>query len=439
MAVSNIDILKTALRKDFSVKDEEVETERLNFIINDTHEPTLNSAVASIQKLKTANPQLCFTFSIEASDLKSELQVCHFLTLNRDVVSISEGWAPAATKIKFIDQLSRSLMREPVKCTQGHFFEKGRVVIWAQHNKTSNCFCGDSAHELFTAPLTSADELKVDRELKATIQRYKKELETELAERKQLVKTQAKQAEKIAAQASKIDQQQSEIAAQRSEVAAQKSKIEELESEQAQHREVLAQTTRPLIQPVLPLAGGIVKVGLKLTLLQVLPAALKAFKLIPGLSAIIGVGLCAYRCSQIWKRYQSQPENFWVYIWKNEKLEIAKSFGELASGGVAFIPVVGTFVSAGIDSVIAMTDGIQIWQAKKGHNDAVRELELEEVDAHEALGVPVGASNKEIDGAYRRVASVVHPDKDPDNPELQRHEEEMMKTLGQIKGKAKED
>ncbi len=388
--------------------DQEKLAERLNFCIINTDNTTLDSAARTIIELKKTNPEFCFTFSLDLDELKAELESQHYLTIYRKVVSISGEQAPISTSSKYIDQLSRSLMQEPVECTGGHFLEKRRAVLWEKQNRNV-CPCRGNPHNLFSSHLKSIEGFEVDSELQGEIEQYREELKQAKAEKEETHQTLARQEVTIQSQGKMLKKQAAEI----------------------------AQMKQPLNQPILDLVGGVFKIVTKSALLRYLPAAIKAFKLIPCVSAVIGVSLCAYRISQIYKRHKDQSKGFLAYVWENEKLEMLKAGAELVSGGIAFIPVFGTLAAVGMDFLLALgvdclivgADAYQIWQAKKAHNDTISKREQEEKEALEVLGVEQGASKQEIGSKGRKLALALSSDKDPDYPYLQKQDNIMMQVL----------
>lgn len=96
---------------------------------------SLANAISTIRNLLERNPHLCPTFLMWR--LQAEIREKPYLTINDTAVSLSEEQDTHDIPSQYLDlYFSQDLLKEPVKCPQGHCLEQSSARLWLQH-KTS--------------------------------------------------------------------------------------------------------------------------------------------------------------------------------------------------------------------------------------------------------------------------------------------------------------
>lgn len=346
------------------------------YLLDNSEESVLDRAVIAIEYLLRQHTNLIPTFSTDREMLKAAVGQNNYLIINGRAVSIApqeEGHVRAQRNL--LDKLfSENLLEEPVKCGCGNYFEKRRLEFWKQRVDSRCPFRED--HPL-------PDPLVVDDEIVEDIRRFHAHNE------------QSEQFEETI----------------RAKQAAQR-------MENANLREVVNHQGRQLanvsgVDPV-TVGGGITKIVFKAGAKEGTYIVCKQFAkqltkegtkasgknlaknvtkyAIPGVSLIIGISLGIYRVTQ-----------------GQYKMAVA----EVASGGAACIPGVGTGISIAIDVGITGCDlyePVKVWY----NQDGTVEAELDLNHYYGVIGINIrdypNPRKDQVDAAYRQNARYIHPD-----------------------------
>ena len=341
------------------------------YMLQNSQDETLGHAVNRILRLLRDNPNLVATFETEnPNGLKLRISQERYLTINGDAVCLSaERTAPGIANTNFKDRyFSEALLREPVICSSGHCIERSSAIFW---RAARGDLCPAGPH--------SMGDLRINEELQADIESFRTEKENETRNQDNILRRQAAHALILHSQN--------------------------------------AQINRLRNTPDLVLIGGaagkiVVKLGARKLLItagkQIAQRAGKTAatsvsksiaKKIPVACLVFGVAFAAYRI------YQG--------VKKGDKSEFVKAGFEIASGAVAFIPVVGTGLSVAIDMGMAVHDVYITFQDNDNvsffiNTEQAYDILAIERDLESENNIP---SREQVDQAYRKQIANIHPDK----------------------------
>lgn len=393
------------------------------------NESPVNSAVLVINKFLRKHQNFCATFSLD--DLAEQIPNKIYLTINGSAVALSdEGEAEEIVAPDYKDQyFSESLIIEPVRCPQGHYFERSRAQIWA--SKQNNLCPVGNDHLI--------GDLNVDRARQAQLllisgknqilnQSTVKDAELNYQDKQLLIEKEKSKAFKLGVinVGGKIATTGLAVAAKKSVKAATRKaadqaltqiikvvaeKAAEETAEQVANaavkviaieltKEVSEKAATKIAEAA---AKQVVENGLKETGKEVLKDTIKEIakegaktskayvKAVPFISLGIGVGFAIYR----WR--------------KNDPLWMVA--GEVISGGLASFPGYGTVASVALDATMVGYDIYKVTQSPEEDNPT---------DWYRGLGIKYDKNNpptrEEVDRVFKLLTKDIHADKNIDIP-----------------------
>ncbi len=124
-------------------------------------------AVAQVDQLFEKFRELVPAFSMDSTELVTALQENRYLTINGKAVVLStQKNGPPGISLEYIDRFfSQALLREPVRCSKGHYLELNAVRYWVEN-------MGDVCPEGEGIDRHTIGSLEVDGEMQSLITAY---------------------------------------------------------------------------------------------------------------------------------------------------------------------------------------------------------------------------------------------------------------------------
>lgn len=323
------------------------------YILDNQQSNALDRAAEAIVKLLRDNKILCETFTIEPlHSLATEIGKKFYLIINDKAVSLSiERNFPFDAQLVYKDYFTGILLKEPVKCTQGHHLEKSLAQIWKQKKDT----CPAGEHPI--------GDLVVDQELQENIKNYLEQKKEKEQKDQDFVNS-----HNLLQLTTFVQQQQ----------------ITALAAHKKLDPYLMASVLPKLILKlgVLHISFFTAKYLVKESSKKVVEAVAKK---IPYVCLVFGLGMGLYRFN------------------KGKK---GRGIGEIASGIANLIPGIGTVISVAIDTSLASYD---VYEIK--NQCLVINLKLEEAYKYFGLNPETNYTEHDVDSVFYKRSLLLHPDK----------------------------
>lgn len=378
------------------------------YFLSDTSEDAISKAAKAILELLDKRWDLSPLFPIMPEALQKDVRDKAYLTINDIAVCLSDR--PAAGnnvhRTKFKDHFSGGLLEEPVKCEKGHYLERKTAEFWKER-KGSFCPVDYSSMDRH-----SLNDLTIDKDLQEEIQQF---LAVE-ADKARILKENTELKKLFFSARDNLNEK--DIALKQAEEekkylrtandAASKELCEQSKKLAMENANSIPMEIRPFNQnlpmvmevaKILVKAGGLVCENVCKIIVsesgKLIGKTISA-KVIPGWSLFIG----GYGAISRWERGERILSVF-----------------EVASSGAAIVPVVGTFLSVGIDLGLLINDFYKNKASVKEPIKVQSNITLDEafrlLDISQSLfdGMKEETKKETLKNKYNELLRIVHTDK----------------------------
>lgn len=358
------------------------------YLLDVSVEAASAKATQVVLLLLEQNQHLCPTFATDSQELlKRKLGSNVYLIVNGRAVSLSKEREADAASYK--DRyFSGALLKEPVRCSHNHLFERKRAQIWAS---SMNNLCPVGDHPI--------GNLEIDDELQDDIRQYRQKMGDDQDKYKRLTQVNEGLIKKVKEKKEIIKNFQQLLILKDAE-------LEQNQNAQQQQKNFIRgiRNTDPWMMGS---SGGklLIKAGGKkvvITLAKFLATTgskesgkivgKSIAKTIPFLSLFLGIGLAIYRSTQG---------------------QYGRAFAELVSGGAACVPVYGTAISISLDIGIGGYDVYEADTARK--TEFIPTVKMDLKLAYQVLEIDLeqnaDPTKEEVNRAWKKMARRWHPDK----------------------------
>ncbi|NGX41372.1 MAG: hypothetical protein KR126chlam4_01211 [Candidatus Anoxychlamydiales bacterium] len=353
------------------------------YILIDQKDETITKAAKAIYSLLSQNSDLCATFKTRTIELiKTKLETNRYLTINGFAVCLAKSREiPSDASREFNDKyFSETLLKKPVRCSQGHVLEMKSAKFWVS-KKGDTCPAGEH----------TIGELEVDRGLQKDIGKYKKTTENMDAFYRD---------QKLKDLKNRILEATVEAQGEQLSLLSGIKNVDTVLMVGAGAKIVIKVVGKKACKEAgklltKELAKEVSKILAKEASKKVAKFAGKSLgKVVPGVSVGIGVTLAVYRIKKGMK--------------EDSNKEYIKAVGEIASGILACWPGPGTAASVSLDIILAGSD------IADSYNELQLAVCIDLTIPYKYLGIDIEKgpepSQTEIDKAYRKNIRIIHPD-----------------------------